>query len=59
MRFGAAWSGFVPMLDQWVKMNEGRGPAAVQRAYLDTLNNILHMSDGTQVDTITGLKITV
>src|SRR5882724_5066677 len=38
MRFSAAWSGFVPMLDQWVKMNEGRGPAAVQRAYLDTLN---------------------
>jgi len=38
MRFGAAWSGFVPMLDQWVKMNEGHGPAAVQRAYLDTLN---------------------
>ena len=38
MRFGAAWSGFVPMLDQWVKMNEGRGPVAVQRAYLDTLN---------------------
>jgi hypothetical protein len=28
-------------------------------AYLDTKNNILHMSDGTQVDTITGLKITV
>src|SRR6267143_2396190 len=38
MRFGAAWSGFVPMLDQWVKMNEGHGPAAVQRGYLDTLN---------------------
>jgi hypothetical protein len=38
MRFGTAWSGFVPMLDRWVKMNECRGPAAVQRAYLDTLN---------------------
>jgi hypothetical protein len=38
LRFGAAWSGFVPMLDQWLKVSESRGPAAVQRAYLDTLN---------------------
>jgi hypothetical protein len=38
MRFGAAWSGFVPNLDQWVKVRESHGPAAVQRAYLDTLN---------------------
>ena len=38
MRFGAAWSAFVPKLDQWVKVSEGHGPAAVQRAYLDTLN---------------------
>lgn len=37
-RFGVAWSGFVPMLDRWMKVNEGSGPAAVQRAYLDTLN---------------------
>lgn len=37
-RFGAAWSGFAPKLDQWVKLRESRGPAAVQRAYLDTLN---------------------
>ena len=37
-RFGAAWSGFVPMLDQWVNVSEGRGPAAVQAVYLDTLN---------------------
>jgi hypothetical protein len=37
-RFGAAWSGFVPRLDKWMKVKEGRGPAAVQRAYLDTLN---------------------
>ena len=27
-------------------------------AYLDTQNNILHMSDGTKVDTISGVKIT-
>lgn len=37
-RFGAAWSGFAPMLDQWLKVTEGHGPAAVREAYLDTLN---------------------
>jgi Protein of unknown function (DUF2855) len=36
-RFGAAWSGFAPKLEQWLKVSEGRGPAAVQTAYLDTL----------------------
>ena len=37
-RFGAAWSGFAPNLDQWLTVTEGRGPAAVQQVYLDTLN---------------------
>ncbi|QDW41197.1 DUF2855 family protein [Bradyrhizobium sp. KBS0727] len=37
-RFGAAWSGFAPKLDQWLDVTEGRGPAAVQATYLDTLN---------------------
>jgi hypothetical protein len=37
-RFGAAWSGFAPMLDRWLTVTEGRGPADVQRVYLDTLN---------------------
>jgi NOL1/NOP2/fmu family ribosome biogenesis protein len=37
-RFAAAWSGFAPNLDRWMKVIEHRGPAAVQRAYLDTLN---------------------
>ena len=37
-RFGAAWSTFAPKLDQWMKVSESRGPAAVQRGYLDTLN---------------------
>jgi hypothetical protein len=37
-RFGAAWAGFAPKLDHWMKVSEHRGPAAVQRAYLDTLN---------------------
>jgi hypothetical protein len=37
-RFSAAWSGFAPKLDQWRDVTEGRGPAAVHAAYLDTLN---------------------
>ncbi len=37
-RFGAAWSGFVPMLDQWLAVTEGSGPEAVKQVYLDTLN---------------------
>jgi Protein of unknown function (DUF2855) len=37
-RFGAAWSGFAPMLDQWMKVRESHGPASVQQGYLDTLN---------------------
>ena len=37
-RFGAAWSGFAPMLDRWLKVIEGHGPAAVKQVYLDTLN---------------------
>jgi hypothetical protein len=37
-RFGAAWSGFAPMLDRWLTITEGGGPAAVKQVYLDTLN---------------------
>jgi hypothetical protein len=37
-RFGAAWTGFAPKLDQWLSVTESRGPAAVRAAYLDTLN---------------------
>jgi hypothetical protein len=37
-RFGAAWSGFAPMLDRWLTVTEGRGPDAVKQVYLDTLN---------------------
>ena len=36
-RFSAAWSGFAPMLDQWLTVTEGRGQAAVRQVYLDTL----------------------
>ncbi len=37
-RFGAAWSGFAPMLERWLTVIEGRGTAAVKQVYLDTLN---------------------
>ncbi|MBR0758400.1 DUF2855 family protein [Bradyrhizobium jicamae] len=37
-RFGAAWAGFAPNLDRWVRVTECRGRAAVTQAYLDTLN---------------------
>jgi hypothetical protein len=36
-RFGAAWSGFAPKLDGWIKVVEGRGQTAVRQVYLDTL----------------------
>ena len=37
-RFGSAWSGFAPMLDSWLNVIEGKGPATVKQTYLDTLN---------------------
>jgi hypothetical protein len=37
-RFGNAWSGFVPMLDRWIKVTESHGQTAVEKVYLDTLN---------------------
>ena len=46
IRFGAAWSGFAPKLDQWLNVTEGRGPAAVQAAYLDTLNGRVRPDQG-------------
>jgi len=36
-RFSAAWAGFAPMLDRWLKVVEGRGEGPVKRVYLDTL----------------------
>jgi hypothetical protein len=38
MRFGAAWTGFAPMLDRWLTVTESRGQEAVKQVYLDTLN---------------------
>ncbi|SHL07879.1 Protein of unknown function [Bradyrhizobium lablabi] len=37
VRFSAAWSGFAPMLDGWLRVIEGRGPEAVKQVYQDTL----------------------
>jgi hypothetical protein len=37
MRFSAAWAGFAPMLDRWLKVTEGRGEGPVKQVYLDTL----------------------
>jgi hypothetical protein len=37
-RFGSAWLGFAPMLDSWLNVIEGKGPATVKQIYLDTLN---------------------
>jgi hypothetical protein len=36
-RFSAAWSGFAPKLDRWLKVTEGRGEGPVKQIYLDTL----------------------
>jgi len=36
-RFGAAWSGFVPHLDDWITVTKDRGPEAVEAIYRNTL----------------------
>jgi Protein of unknown function (DUF2855) len=38
IRFSAAWSGFAPMLDRWLRVVEGRGPETVKQVYQDTLS---------------------
>jgi hypothetical protein len=45
-RFGAAWSGFAPMLDRCLEVVEGRGGAAVKQIYLDTLNGRVPPNQG-------------
>jgi hypothetical protein len=37
-RFGAAWTGLVPMLDRWIKVTESHGPKAVEIIYRNTLD---------------------
>jgi Protein of unknown function (DUF2855) len=45
-RFGAAWSGFAPKLDKWLKVTESRGPDAVKQVYLNTLNGHVSPDEG-------------
>jgi hypothetical protein len=45
-RFGAAWSGFVPMLERWLIVTEGHGAEAVKQAYLDTVNGRIPPDQG-------------
>ena len=44
----SAWAGFAPKLAQWLEVIEGRGPAVVQQAYLDTLNGRVPPERGLQ-----------
>jgi hypothetical protein len=46
LRFGAAWSGFAPMLDHCLEVIESRGGAAVKQIYLDTLNGRVRPDQG-------------
>jgi hypothetical protein len=46
MRFGAAWSGFAPMLERWLTVIEGRGEDAVKQVYLDTLGGRVRPEQG-------------
>jgi Protein of unknown function (DUF2855) len=45
-RFSAAWSNFAPKLNGWITVIEGRGPEAVKRVYLDTLNGRIPPDQG-------------
>jgi hypothetical protein len=45
-RFNAAWADFVPMLERWLAVTESRGPAAVTKVYLDTLNGCVPPDQG-------------
>jgi hypothetical protein len=45
-RFGAAWTGLAPKLDKWLTVTESRGPEAVKKVYLDTLNGHVSPDEG-------------
>lgn len=45
-RFGAAWSGFAPLLEKSLTVVESRGPEAVRRIYLDTLKGRIPPEQG-------------
>jgi Protein of unknown function (DUF2855) len=44
--FSAAWSGFAPTLERWMRVVEGRGPEAVRQIYLDTLHGRIPPDQG-------------
>jgi hypothetical protein len=46
LRFGAAWAGFVPMLERCLQVIEGRGTVAVNQVYLDTLDGRIPPQQG-------------
>jgi hypothetical protein len=45
-QLAAAWRDFAPQLDDWLTITEGRGPEAVQRIYLDTLQGRIPPHEG-------------
>lgn len=45
-RFGAAWSGFAPVLERCLSVVESRGPEAVRQVYLDTLKGRIPPEQG-------------
>jgi hypothetical protein len=45
-RFSAAWSSFAPTLPKRLTVVEGRGPAAVKKIYLDTLDGRIPPTQG-------------
>lgn len=45
-RFGAAWSGFAPMLEKSLTVVESRGPEAVRQVYVDTLKGRIPPEQG-------------
>ena len=44
--FSAAWASFAPKLEHWLTVVESRGPDAVKRVYLDTLNGHIPPDQG-------------
>jgi hypothetical protein len=52
-RFSAAWTTFAPNLQQWLNVVEGRGPAAVRAAYLDTLAGRIPPDQGHMLSLVT------
>jgi hypothetical protein len=45
-RFGAAWSGFAPLLERSLTVVESRGPDAVRQVFLDTLKGRIPPEQG-------------